>query len=289
MAYLILLASAVTLLIYTYRRVPERWPSQFVSMMAMSASLGLIDLIICEVLQLYTFRPGLMPDLVRDNLLGAVLADYLFLSITFGCLMVLFPRHRPLAGVGLILLLAGVEIVFRRNGWFVYRYWSVWATIVLFVLRFVLAVWWLNRLERIGYSPVFRLLFSMVSSAFFWWFYIALTSGLSKLWEMRLHLLGSPVPDRFLSVYLLHGLTYGGVSMLFLYRRWGDQAWHWWVFGAGWAAYLFILRALGVHRHLAAWSPIYDAAALTALLWGCTLLDHWADRHFQSSRPRARA
>ncbi|HYF79024.1 MAG TPA: hypothetical protein VD973_17955 [Symbiobacteriaceae bacterium] len=288
MAYLLLLACAVTLLIYTYRRAPERWPSHLVSMMAMSASLGLIDLIICELLQLYTFHPGLAPDLVRDNLLGAVLADYLFLSITFGCLMVLFPRHRTLAGAGLILLIAGVEIVFRRYGLFVYHFWSIWATIVLFALRFALAVWWLDLLERVGYSPVFRLLFSAVSSAFFWWFYIALTSGLPMLWGMRLHLLGSPAADRVLSIYLLHGLTYGSFSMLFLYRRWGDQAWHWWGFGAGWAAYLYILRALGIYRHLAGWSPLYDAAALTALLWVCTLLDHWMDRNFHSSRPRAR-
>jgi sensor histidine kinase regulating citrate/malate metabolism len=95
--------------------------------------------------------------------------------------------------------------------------------------------------------------------------------------------------DRVLSVYLLHGLTYGSFSMLFLYRRWGDQAWHWWGFGAGWAAFLYILRAFGIYRHLAAWSPLYDVAALTILLWGCTLLDRWVDRKFHSSRPRARA
>jgi hypothetical protein len=289
-AYLVLFLSSIALWIFTNRRVPEALPSQVVAAVGMGSSLGLSDCIISGLLHLYSFRPGLMADPTRDNVAGAILGDFLFVPITYGALMALFPRQRVAASAGLVLVMAVVELVFRRYGLFVHHYWSVWVTVILFAARFGLAVWWLGRLERVGYTPGFRLLLSTVSTTYIWWLWVTPVSGLFRVWEMRLHLLARPADDRLLSGFLLHGVVFAAAGVWFLLRRWGEQGWHWWAFAAGWAAYLYILQGLGVYRYQAGWSPVYDAAVLTAVLWGCGRLDAWAGEAFgYNSRPRARA
>lgn len=289
MAYLALCASALALLAYTVRRTPASLPSLVPSALGMGSSLGLSDLIVCGLLRLYSYHPGLMGDAARENVAGAALADMLFVPITFGCLMVLFPRYRWVAAGGLILFQALTEAVFARYGLFVHHYWSVWISVLLFALRFGVAAWWLQHLERVGYTPGFRLLINGMAITYGWWLWAGLSSGLLRLWRMRLYLLANPQADRLLAAFLLHGTPFAVAGLYLLVRRWGDRPWLRWGFAAGGAIYLYGLRAAGIYVHRPGWSPVYDAAVLAALFWACRQFDRWLERHVHRSRPKARA
>ncbi len=273
MHYLLLTGFALLFGYLSYRR--GSGPIWVASVMGMAMSLGVTDTLVAGLLRLYEFRPHLAPTVSQDNPVGFLLSDFAAVPLLYAAGATFFPRRRVLMSLGLALLLAGIERWFLHAGVFVHHAWSTWYSVVLFSLRFLVAAWWVPRLERVGYTKGFRAFLIAVSTSFAWFLWTIPVSSLLRLWTVRPGLLVGADPDRVLGMTLYHGLPFFAIAFLAVWLEWGRTVRGSLLTAGLLVAYLYWLGGSGLWRQAPGWSPLLEGAALTALVVAVSYLDRW--------------
>ncbi|HWI63887.1 MAG TPA: hypothetical protein VNT75_18790 [Symbiobacteriaceae bacterium] len=273
MPYLLLTLTSTVLLLYTFTR-PRIHTGLVAAAVSLGSSLALSDLLVSVVWKLYIFHPGLLPG-GRDLVLGAFLADFLFVPFLLASLAVLFPKHPVGVWFVALVVVEGVEILFLRAGLLTYDGWRLWYSAALFGARFALELWWIAHFRQVGYTPWYRYLLITTSLTYIWWVVYVVTCSLLSLWAMRLHLLPDPTSDKVLGMFLLSGLPLYVVGLALIWLRRAGSLLHLGVTGAAWAGYLYVLEGLGIWVGRPGWSPLYQAALAMCVIWASGRLDAW--------------
>jgi hypothetical protein len=106
------------------------------------------DYAVLDLLEMYHYRPGLLPGLVPDTVLGVFLAELAFVGGGATWLALRLPPWPGIA-VGTALVLA-IEVLFRRWGIFIGHAWKLWHTAVAFPAYFGLIYWFRAKAEQEG-------------------------------------------------------------------------------------------------------------------------------------------
>lgn len=280
MPYILLAVMGVAIFAYALGHVPTR--PLAAALVGMGASLGLSDIMASGLLRLYTFRPHFFAEMRRDNGLGVLLADFIFVPLAYASLVLLFPRYRVAMTIAFVALLTGLEALFLRLGFFGHDGWRIWYTPLLFIARCAISLWWLGIFEHQGYTRVFRWLVVVSTAIHLWVLWVAASSAVARLWNMRLGVL-DPFRDAVLAHSLLHGPPFVigliACTMIGGVRKSTKVA----VLVVVMALYLTGLEWLGLWHDRPPWSPLASAVVIGGLALALLYLDAWMA---QPARPR---
>ncbi|HWI61436.1 MAG TPA: hypothetical protein VNT75_06350 [Symbiobacteriaceae bacterium] len=276
MQYIALAISAVIAAALTWR--DGSLPTKVAVFLAAGAFIDVAD-IGAILLDLYRYRPGLLPEAVADARLGALLADFLFVpvitAVGFGAV-----RHsRLLVGVLLVGTVTALEHAFVRAGVFVRTGWKLWHSAVLFSLFSAVMAWWSEWFEREGYSPLNRAVVILCALQYTWTIVSLLLGGVLHLLELRLFWLPSPEKDEVLAGVVLYLVPFSLIAGTLVWRRLATRPA--WVLTAGliWSAWAWVLGSVGLRRDAPAWGPVQAGMVMAAVVPMLGTLDEWFARN----------
>lgn len=134
MAYLVLAALGVLMAARFLSRT-EHKAEGMAFLFTAQAAIGLADWITFGFFGMYWYLPGLVADPMVDAAIGELTAEYVFVP---GLAMALRAVTSPVVGAAVgSALLTAIQTLFHRQGIFAMRYWSWWATALLFPAYFL--------------------------------------------------------------------------------------------------------------------------------------------------------
>lgn len=237
-------------------------------------AIGLADLFLTALLNLYSFRTGLMPD-PTDTYLGMLLSDKLFVP-AYAAAIIPALVDRPVWAAGAAALPLGlVEFNFYRTGFFAYRGWHTIYTVAWFASFFAGAWAWLRHLQRAGYTPFHRALILVGATGYGFHLWGLIGQILLHLFELRLFWLTDAMKDRVVGGTLCFGVPYIIVATATIWKR-RDQSLHSMAAAAAMFALWFtLLRRWGIWRDTTGWTPLLETAVIVLLITLTGQVDRW--------------
>ncbi|MGE5675489.1 MAG: hypothetical protein ACM3XM_16705, partial [Mycobacterium leprae] len=242
------------------------------------STVSLADLFMNGVFRLYTYHPFLLPNPDKDNHLGVMIAEMLFVPASYS-LMAYLPRHLRFWYTLLItLLVTSLEVLFLRIRVYEHDGWRILYTVILFAVYGTVVSTWANRFDGQGYTRLNRAV-QLATSLFFpaavWGL------GMDSIVEVvatRPGWLVNPDRDLILGGYLLEGIPVIVVGLVACIYRWNRRPWQLVVMAGVLTVWFCFLRWWGVTVAHPRWNLALEALVWTLLIWGVGRLDRWFER-----------
>lgn len=124
-------------------------PAEFAALYVTAGSFcATADWVAHGWLGLYRYHPGFLDDPFRDSLIGAILAEMIFVGALSVFLAAFLPRWAGvLAGMSLV---TAIEYCFEAQGWLRYRGWALWLTTSGFAVYLSIVLLYGKRLLQTG-------------------------------------------------------------------------------------------------------------------------------------------
>lgn len=230
--------------------------------------------LVLDLTEMYHYRPGLLPGLIPDTVLGVFLAELAFV----GGFTVWVVRSMPLwsglaFGTAVVVVL---ELLFRRWQIFIGHSWTIWHTALTFPVYFALVYWFQAAAERSGVGAGWVRTFVRVHIAL-WWTHFA---GMVAYWIMA----GLLFQVRWLPTFARNQ----ALGALLTVAPWMTAATVWVIAGRGRArafrlaaatAGLFLMGwlfiSVGLWRFRAPWSLYLHTFAQAVTIFVAALCDDW--------------
>ncbi|HWI53061.1 MAG TPA: hypothetical protein VNT01_13055 [Symbiobacteriaceae bacterium] len=242
------------------------------------------DILFAGFLRWYAFRPGLIDDYWRDNYLGMLLGDYLFVPVVVSTLVATARGWLRLAIAGAVVLpFALIEYTFEKLGMFAYHGWQLWMSFVAFPPMYVGLAHLSNLFERRAYAGWYRRLMVTATVVYLW-----LLWGVAVGAAGRLVAVVPPLPWDYelcavtggMLLYLLPFLLVTVPAIL--YRR----VRHWrglLGYGLVVAVWTYLIELTGWRQHHPFWLPMLDALSFAAIAAAASRIDRWFEAHDSQS------
>ncbi|MFZ5824321.1 MAG: hypothetical protein ACOY94_08340, partial [Bacillota bacterium] len=219
------------------------------------AVVGYADMVAHSLFQLYEYKPGLLPTLTSDGPLGFICAELLFVpGLATGVL--LNPRYRTLrVAVLLVLLLLLIEHGFVALQLLAHTGWRLIHSAVTFLIYFWLLGAWLNRLERVGYDGVNRVVVLVAGGTYVTMFWGTLFGFVMGLWGASPEVFGESYQGLILGSILLYFTPHLIVTVAAVGLGWARTPAHYGGLAALKLAWVLALSATGLWRNAYPWVP----------------------------------
>jgi hypothetical protein len=280
--YLFLVAAALAMLALAWWRSPG--PLCPWSFLTTGGAITLGDLVVTGILAMYQYRPGFLPH-YPDNYLGVLIAECLFVPAYYAFLSTFPGRCRYwVYGLGVVPVLL-LEVLFLWLGVYVHRTWTLWHSVVLFLLYGLVAAYGANSFERRRYSPHHRFVLVAATMYYIMNLWALIPFGILRLVTIRLHLFESAELDLVISALLLHAAPFTLIGIIGTWYRLTRRLWFLLTTVAGFALWLTFLQAAGIWVGRPPWNPWLEGVCISLSYAGLGWIDHWFAAHART-RPR---
>jgi len=235
------------------------------------------DYAVLDLMEMYHYRPGLVPGLMPDTVLGVFLAE---LGFAAGWAVWVVHRMPPwlgtVAGTAVVLVL---ETRFRHLGIFRGYSWTLWHTAAAFPPYFLLVYWFRSKAETYGVAGGWVRAAVRVSIALFWSHFVAMVAYWITIGViMNVHELPTFARNQTLGAILTLGAFVNPAIYWVMVARGRTR-----LLRLGWstAALLLIGQfwvAAGVWQFRAPWNLYVHTAVLTATIYIAAVCDDWVGR-----------
>lgn len=237
------------------------------------------DFVVTGVFGIYHYNPQILANHIPDARLGVLIAEVLFVpALVSSVAGSVGPRYRVWVSMALTLPLLMIEWYFTEAGAFLPNGWRLWHSAVLFPPYFAALALWANHFERAGYTPFHRLVLIWLTVDLTWHVSAITTNGVLGLFHGRYYLLADPLRDNVWGNFLVHGLPWMAMGILWVWKGWARSS----VLLAGlvciYGLWLTWWHAAGFLIFAPFWSPAAEAILAAVWVWGVGWVDGWLER-----------
>lgn len=276
MHYLLLGAAGLALLAVSWGR--RLTPVKVGLFLVSGAIIIFADFLVTGVFVVYQYAPGLLPNQISDARLGVLIAECLFVPALISSVVGSVSRYRVWVSVSLTIPLFVIEWLFTEAGVFLPDGWSIWHSVLLFPPYLAALAVWADHFEQVGYTRIHRLIVVWMTVDFVWDVAAITTNGILGLFYGGYGLMAEPLQDNVLGNFLVHGLAWMFLGILWVWNGWARSS----VLLAGFVCvyglWLWGWEAAGFLHFAPVWSPAAEAVHAAVWIWGTGKVDAWFQR-----------